>query len=290
MSPKSDPLLLHTGDGKGGLHSTQIEAEICARHKTRTARRQFHVACRVGMVGGHQRNRFSPLDPSEGVTLMLKYIVVALGLSACLSAGTEIPAAVPSYLLAAARRPPIEFAMALLSASVACGLEIREPEDRPHEGPVSKIGPEGNVLIIDVVKAFEAHHGDYRAAIVGGVLVIRPRKDVLPFLDAPSTINRPTPVTGVMAAARRVFFDLRPGLSGGVAVNSLGHPGADIRVVLDGSGGRKVIDTLNQIVVQARGLAWVVITRKEQGGNVRIVSFGQLAANGSRRRVDMRRP
>jgi len=222
---------------------------------------------------------------------MLKYFSVALGVSVSLSVGTPIPPAVPSYLLGAAQRPPVEFAMALLTARVPCGLEIRESEDRPHERPVSKIGPQGDVPLSDVVRAFEAHHRDYRAAVVGGVLVIRPRTDVLPFLDAPSTISTPTPITGVMVALRRVFSPLVPRWGrGGISIGSGGHgSGRELRVVLDGRGGRTVIDTLNQIVLQAPGRAWEVVTRKD-GASLRPVTVGFIDADGYRRRHEIGGP
>jgi len=84
-----------------------------------------------------------------------------------------------------------------------------------------------------------------------------------------------------MAAVRRVFLPLDPRLSG-PALNSLGRPSDTIPLTLDGSGGRKVIDTLNQIVTQAPGRAWVVTTGK-RGSAVRVTGFGFIEGDGSRR-------
>ena len=94
-------------------------------------------------------------------------------------------------------------------------------------------------------------------------------------------------VTGLMAAARRVFAALDPGLKGPV-LNSKGHKGDDISVALDGRGGRTVMDTLNQIVTQAPGRVWVVTTREEPDGQ-RVISFGLIEAGRSRRTQGMRR-
>ena len=84
-----------------------------------------------------------------------------------------------------------------------------------------------------------------------------------------------------MAAARRVFLPMDPRLSG-PALNSLGRPGDTIPLTLDGSGGRKVIDTLNQIVTQVPGRVWVVTTGKQDGA-VRVTGFGFIGGDGSRR-------
>lgn len=196
---------------------------------------------------------------------------------------------VPSAVLAAAEASPVEFVMALANASVPAGLEIRESEDvLPASWPtVNGRRPAwfnadrtNRIAATEVVTAFNGSRRDYRAVLTGQVLVIRPIGGTLPFLDQPSAISGPTHVTGAMAAARRVFADLVPGLSGPV-LNSLGHKGDDVPVVLDG-GSRKVIDTLNQIVLQAPPRTWVVTTRR-QAEDVRVSSFGFIEADGSRR-------
>ena len=51
--------------------------------------------------------------------------------------------------------------------------------------------------------------------------------------------------------------------------------------MLDGSGGKTVLDTLNQIAVQAPGHVWVVTTREERDG-VKLTGFGYIHGDGSR--------
>jgi hypothetical protein len=214
-------------------------------------------------------------------------ILTLLGLSAMLAtpeqAGVDVAnPAVPTSLLEAAQRRPADFAAALASASVAAGFELKEPDDGPPSGETMALGDsDRKVPLADVAKAFEARHPAYRASLLRGVLVVRPAEDSLPFLDEPSTISPPATVKGVMAAARRVFLPMDRRLSG-PALNSLGRPSDALQLTLDGRGGRKVIDTLNQIVTQAPGRAWIVTTRKV-GNEVRLVGFGFIEANGTRR-------
>ncbi len=223
---------------------------------------------------------------------MLRYIAIAgvvvmLALSSSTSA--QVRPTVPSALLAWAGRSPVEFAMALAYASVPSGLEIRESDDIPPSArPEFKIDPAQNIHASELAKAFNSNRSDYRAVVMGEVLVIRPTEDRMPFLDLPSTIDSPLRVTGLMAAARQVFSALDPGLRGPV-LNSMGRESDTIPIVLDGGGAHKVIDTLNQIVLQARSRTWFVTTRKEREG-IHVVGFGIIEANGARRTQPMRRP
>lgn len=198
---------------------------------------------------------------------------------------------VPSAVLAAAAASPLEFAMALANASVPAGLEIRESEDvLPASWPtVNGRRPAWfnadrthRIAATEVVDAFNGSRRDYHAVLMGQVLVIRPVGGTLAFLDQPSAISGPTHVTGAMAAATRVFTDLFPELSGPI-LNSGGRKGDDVPVVLDGGARKvKVIDTLNQIVLQAPLRTWVVTTR-QQAQDVRVISYGLIEADGSRR-------
>jgi hypothetical protein len=189
---------------------------------------------------------------------------------------------VPTSLLAAAKQSPAEFVMALANTSIPAGLEIRESDDvKPSRRPAYDIDSKETVALAELVESFNAQHRDYRAVVTrGGVTVVRPVKGTLPFLDQPSSLSHAVTVTGVTAALRRVFSPLTPGRTGPI-LNSLGRKGEDIPVVVDGSGGRTVIDTLNQIVVQAPGRAWMVTTQQEQDA-VRVISFGFIEADGSR--------
>jgi len=179
--------------------------------------------------------------------------------------------------------------MALAYASIPSGLEIRESDDvRPSHAPAFDLKGEQRVSLDGVVATFNAEHRDYHAVVMpSGVTVVRPINGTLPFLDEPSSLSKAITVTGAMAAARWVFAAVNPGLTGPI-LNSMGHKGDDIPVVLDGSGGRTVVDTLNQIVTQAPGRSWTVTTREEQDG-VRVIDFGFMEADGSRRHMPMRR-
>ena len=199
---------------------------------------------------------------------------------------------VPSAVRVAAEASPVEFAMALANAAVPAGLEIRESDNvmpaswptingrRPAWFNADRID---RIAMTELIDAFNASRRDYRAVLMGQVLVIRPVDGTFAFLDQASAISSPTRVTGAMAAARRVFADLVP--MSGVAPNSIGHKGDDLPVVLDG-GGLRVIDTLNQIVLQAPPRTWVVTTRQD-AHEVRVVSIGLIEADGSRRTLGL---
>lgn len=212
---------------------------------------------------------------------IVKFIVL-LAVARTAAGLTQVNPTVPASLLASAHASPVEFAMALANASVPAGLEIRESDDMlPDRWPVFNLDRTRRVSMADIVSAFNAERRDYHVARMHDVLVIRPVRATLPLLEAASAIDRPTRIVGAMAAARRVFAQLDPGLLGPI-LNSLGHPGDDLPIVLDGRGGRTVIDTLNQIVDQAPPRVWVVTTRLD-GTDVRLVSFGLIGADGSRR-------
>jgi hypothetical protein len=221
---------------------------------------------------------------------MLKHIlhIAVLGAAASSVMAGQTGPTVPASLLVAASQSLVDFAYALANASILAGLEIKESDDGPPLGPAFNIDPKQRVPLNDLVATFNAHRQEYRAVVMrGDVMVIRPVKGMVPFLDGPSPISQEVTVTGLMAAARRVFAALDPGLKGPV-LNSMGHKGDDISVALDGGGGRTVMDTLNQIVTQAPGRVWVVTTREEPDGQ-RVISFGLIEAGRSRRTQGMRR-
>jgi hypothetical protein len=214
---------------------------------------------------------------------MLKHLhIVVLGLAAGSVMARQTGGTVPAPLLIAASQSLVDFAFALSNASIPSGLEIRESDDGPPLRPPVDIDPKQRVPLDDLVTSFNAHQHEYRAVVMrGGVMVIRPVKRRLAFLDEPSPVLQKITVTGLMAAARRVFAALDPRLTGPV-LNSGGSKDDDIPVALDGSGGRTVMDTLNQIVTQAPGHVWVVTTREKPDG-VRVISFGLIGAGRSRR-------
>jgi hypothetical protein len=221
---------------------------------------------------------------------MLKHFAIVLVSGATLGVTVQTGPGVPSILMAAAQRPPIEFGMMLAKTSVPAGIELLQADDVAPNQPMPRVDSDSRVPLDDVAKAFETYNPKYTARVFGGVLVIRPKEGAFPFLDAPSSISGPTAVTGVRAAQRRVFSELSPGLLGPV-LNSYGRPGEDIPIVLDGSGGRRVVDTLNQIAAQAPGWVWWVSVKHREDTAVDQVSFGVLDPTGrSTMWFELRRP
>lgn len=222
---------------------------------------------------------------------MLRHMwIVILGIAATTTTVGQTGMTVPSSLLVAASRSPVEFIKALAYASIPSGLEIRESDDvMPSPRPRAfDIDREQRVSLDGLIATFNAAHPDYHAVVMRGrVTVVRPIKGTLPFLDQPSSLSNVVTVTGALAAARLVFTPVDSLLAGPI-LNSLGHKGEDIPVLLDGSGGRTVVDTLNQIVTQAPGRSWVVTTREERDGGVRVIGFGFVDADGRRLTQPMR--
>jgi hypothetical protein len=203
-------------------------------------------------------------------------LTIALSAVALAQASNTVPAS----LLLKAQRSAVEVAFLLANASVPSGLEIREADDLyPKPPPDYTLDLTQQVPASDVVKAFNAQHRDYQAAVLDGVFVIRPADASVRFLDEPSTIRPVVTIIGAMAAMRRVFAALDPELSG-VVLNSLGHEGENTPVALDGTGNHKVIDTLNQVAKQTRS-TWQVKTRKH-GKEWRVAEFGVIHEHGTR--------
>jgi hypothetical protein len=204
---------------------------------------------------------------------VIKNLVVAA--IVCASAERlHAQATVPSSLLESVGRSPIEFTVLLAEAAVSSGLEVQEPGDA-RTRPVVYAGADSSqrVPATQLVTAFNAVHSDYHASMIDGVFVIRPVAGNADLLDQQAPIASRTTITGRMQAARVIF-----GMPG-VALNSLGHEGDDHAIVLDGTGRRKIIDILNQIVTQSPS-AWQVTTRK-QGNEWRVIAFGFMRKDGS---------
>lgn len=191
---------------------------------------------------------------------------------------------VPAWLLGPATGSPIEFSAALANASVPAGLEIHQPDDvfPAVWPPTFQLDVTRRISVTQLVETFNSRRQDYRASVTpAGVVVIRPVERRHPFLDAASQMTETLTVTGVMSAAIRIFTPLDRSLADPQA-GSGSLSGENIPIVLNGTG-RTVIDTLNQIVAQAPGRTWVVTTRSE-GDDQRVIEFGFLEGNGSRRR------
>ena len=194
------------------------------------------------------------------------------------------PPMVPAYLLSAVERPPLEVTFLLAKAGIPCGIEIRESDDVVPRPPAdSGRDLSQQVPASMVVQAFNEYHREYRAALVNGVFVIRPSVGTASFLDSPSVIVPPITVVGTMEAIRRILSPLdtrllSPHIGGGIGPEAA--KGLTARFVLDGSGPRSVIDTLNQLVLQMPG-AWEVTTR-QYGQEWKIAKFGFIYGDRSR--------
>ena len=213
-------------------------------------------------------------------------VVLALGSSGTMA--RQSPRTVPASLLAAVDYPLAEF-IRMIARVTPAGFEMRESDD---VAPLrSTAVPEGQstVALTEVVDAFNRVHRSYHAEIMNGVLVVRPIDRRVTFLDRPSPIREPTTQIGVMRAIRFVLSPLNPRLLDGVVIGStLGlhaFEGLSRSIALDGSQPRRVIDTLNQVAVQAPG-AWQVVTRRV-ADETEIVQYGFIYTDGARTRSRM---
>jgi hypothetical protein len=112
----------------------------------------------------------------------------------------------------------------------------------------------------------------------------------LKVLTEPSAIRRPTQVSGVMKAVKQVIYSqLNPAELNSVTVSGLGLSGRDVDITIDGSGGRTVLDTLNQIALQGTGYAWMLWTETD-GAKSHLVRLGVLARKGDRHFTDYAGP
>jgi hypothetical protein len=218
-------------------------------------------------------------DYGREARMMWKLAVAELVSSGGIVVSGQPQHAAPSLSLAATQRPAIEFATALLRASIPCGVEVREADDLPVSAGVAT----GESVSLGVaLAAFAKSHPDYHAAITGGVVVIRPTTGALEFLNQASAIRSPMQVTGVMQAVRRVIYtQLNPAGLNWVTLNSMGRPGWDTPILLEGGPGRTVLEALNGVVLKVPGYAWVLWTRTE-GGASRLATMGVLERNGDR--------
>jgi len=195
------------------------------------------------------------------------------------------PLTVPRDLLATVERPPLEFAMVLSAEAIPAGIEIKDADDVvPFKPPVFKAERDLNqVPLGDLVDAFDAANDDYGAALIDGVFVIRPREGRAAFLDAPSSLDGVVMVTGLMEAQQAIFAQLSPRVLDPMIRVDHGGEAAKAFVTefsLDGTGGRRVVDTLNEIALKMPG-AWQVTTR-EHDGEAEIAKFGFIYSDFNR--------
>lgn len=210
-------------------------------------------------------------------------------LAAGVVAMAQRPAVVPGPVLLAAEGSPETFQRALLAVSIPCGVEMRESDRRGPMEHSDRPEPPGDTLLTDVLARFEAHNPDYTARLAGSVVVIRPRRGRVPFLDQPSAIRTPRTVIDMMVAVRIVFTPLNPDLyrEGAVIVGSGPFVGNDAEILLDGLAETN-LEALNKIVVQTDSIGWIVYTRQHED-RVLIVRAGVRNARGDGRRVAVER-
>ncbi len=177
------------------------------------------------------------------------------------------------------------FALLAVHARVPVGLELHDDDDpQPFRLSVKRPDPgvvEESVPLATVIDAFNSAQREYRAELMDGVMVVRPRTGRAAFLDGASGLEAVVTVTGVTQALRTVFSPLDPGLAGPWVGSSYG-PLEDLtsQVTIDGSPGRTVMNTLNQIAGQ-RQAGWYVVTRGVDRRR-EIARFGSLQPRLSR--------
>ena len=217
---------------------------------------------------------------------MLAVIVAAL---LGVSATRQVAGTVPEYLLAATERPLLDFLVLAANASIRAGLEVKEG-DNAGSGVSAPLQDQRTQIPRDqLVAAFNARRPAYHAAWVGDVLLIRPAIGRMEFLDSPSPIQTPTTTVGLTQALRTIFSPIKPRPPNSVAVGSaLGNEAGKAlteRFTLDGSNGRTVIDTLNQVTLQHQG-AWWVTTRFIEA-KWQPTEFGFVYSDFARTRIQM---
>jgi hypothetical protein len=180
------------------------------------------------------------------------------------SATKQAADTVPEYLVAATERPLSEFVLLVANASIRAGLEVKEADNAQRGAVVQPKSERIQIPRDQLVDAFNARRPGYHAAWLGDVLLIRPVLGRMEFLDSPSPIQAPTTIVSLTQALRTIFSPIKPRPPNSVAVGSaMGNEAGKAlteRFTLDGSNGRTVIDTLNQVTLQHPG-AWWVTTR-----------------------------
>jgi hypothetical protein len=222
---------------------------------------------------------------------VLVFSILFIGLAIGMAAPAQTGNAVPASLLAAAGADPTSFVHLLAEAGVPAGLEIRKTDFQrrfglskpwdPADWTQEKLARQAKVPIERVVSAFNERHAEYRATLIDMVVVIRPVPQRVTYLDGPAPFGR-LRVVGLMTIAERVFASLDPTLDGpgGRPGSSLGQADRGWNLELSVTGvGLNILEALNEIVRQAPGHQWLVVTT--DGDRPRIERFGFLHRNGA---------
>ena len=254
--------------------------DVLERHRFRWC----HAGALYATFVAHSNQRI--VVSNTGVTLANRGRALLLGILALTmmvavrgQAGTEVPA----RLLEAARFPPRAFADSLVDTFIPAGLEVQESRlGPPGPMPLFDLERQPTVPLSSVIETFNATHADYQATWADSVVVIRPVRKRLRYLDTASDFDVVT-ITDPMEAVRRVWARVEPTLVApggrlGSYMVSAEERRPDMKVTMVGSG-HTVVETLNQIAAQIeRG--WVVYTSVDQDGAVHIDSIGLLFRRG----------
>lgn len=190
---------------------------------------------------------------------VLKGLVAVMWLGAVTFAEAQD---VPASLLLAAETRPIEFAMALRHADVLVGIEVPAADRIPQRMPNFALTYDKTVALSEVVNRFNQSHPGHQAALVDGVVVVRPRDRRADYLDQPFNSANQTVINGALLAVRTVFSALDAALASeeptvGSRFVGAEEAGENVRITL--APQATVLQALNDIASQARQ-GWIVVT------------------------------
>jgi hypothetical protein len=190
-----------------------------------------------------------------------------------------------------AKGDPFVFAMMLADASIPSGIVIRESTlQRPRGRPDFASAPLLGVATDELAKFFNDYHQQYRATLLGDVLVISGADGLPAYLTRDTSVGR-TEIIGIMTATRRVIAgtDSKNVDAGGTIGSSINadsdQRGDSKRIVFDGTQ-RRVIDGLNAIARQAKS-TWIAVTNDTDKESV-ILKIGFIHRAGSTTLIDVR--
>ena len=153
-----------------------------------------------------------------------------------------------------------------------CGRETfrvhrtRRASGIPAQWTPDRLARQQTVAVDRIVATFNEGHEGYRAAIVDGVVVVRPLPRGTSYLDS-KPVSGAVAAHGLMRFAEKVFAPLdnhldRPGGRAGSSIGTLGPPidrGESVDVSIDATG-RTVLEILNAVARQAPGHPWLVVS------------------------------
>ena len=207
---------------------------------------------------------------------MSRIALLALMLAVGVTSGAQTPPQVPTALLGAAASDPKTFVHLLGETKVPAGLEMRQGDFvrasnsprqwDPAQWTPDRLARQQTVAVDRIVATFNEGHEGYRAAIVDGVVVVRPLPRGTSYLDS-KPVSGAVAAHGLMRFAEKIFAPLdnhldRPGGRAGSSIGTLGPPidrGESVDVSIDATG-RTVLEILNAVARQAPGHPWLVVS------------------------------